>query len=106
MVATDFTPLIHLQLSLQLALLGEVTPNLYAVTAGFRDDQVIIVGYYNEPPSEDDVEHLQYVSTEVASDLPWDFPIVDEYAYCLKEHKPEMLDFWAFLRAPGLASYL
>ena len=105
MVARSLDPAIHLQLALQTALLENIPPNLYAVTAGLRGNDVIIVGYYSNHPTESDVEYLQVTSRELASYVPWD-AIVDEYVYCIQEHKPEVLDFWGFIRAPGLGPYL
>lgn len=90
--------IILLKLSIQKALLAEVTENLFAVTVGAKERTVNIIAYFKKEPDESDIEHIQFVGTEVAADLPSDY-MVEEKCLSLERHKQEMLDFWAFERA-------
>ena len=86
-----------LKLSLQRALLGAVTGNLYAVTCGAEEDRVCIHVYFYSQPSEEEVECISVVASEVTSDLSAGF-MVDEQCFDATEQQPKMLDFWVFMR--------
>lgn len=57
-------------LSVQLALLGEVTPNLRAVTVEFGDGTIIVESLFDGPPSEDELEGMACAETEVLALFP------------------------------------
>lgn len=87
-----------LRLSLQRALLGEVTPNLIAVTAGFKDSKILIRAYFDAEAAASELESVSCVGTEVIADFP-DCNDIEEHAVTVsREGEMEMLDFWAFLR--------
>jgi len=61
---------VDLRLSLQRALLGEVGPNLRAVTCSWEEDCVKIRAIFDGPISDEDTESIGVAATEVVSDLP------------------------------------
>ena len=96
-----------LRLSIQRALLGEVTNQLFAVTASIesklariagKDGKLIkIIAYYEGVVSAEDLETIQCVGAEVIADFPEGF-FVDEVCLSLNENELQMLDFWAFMK--------
>jgi hypothetical protein len=93
-----FEPIVELKLSIQRALVGEVADNLFAVTAGIKGNWIKIIAYFKGPVSEEDIERIQCVSTEVIADFP-DGYMIEEAALSLDEREPECLDFWALKKA-------
>lgn len=55
--------------SLQVALLGAVTPNLRAVIVEFSSKLMTVFFYYQSQPSEDEIENSEIVVAEVSSDF-------------------------------------
>lgn len=53
---TDFDPLIGLKVSIQRALLGEVTQQLDSVTCGLKDRHILIRAYFAGKPAEEDID--------------------------------------------------
>jgi hypothetical protein len=95
-----FEPLVSLKLSIQRALLGEFTERLVGVTCGLRERHIRIRAYVSGAVTEDDIARIQFVSGEVIADFP-DGYTVEEGCSSVDDGEPEMLDFWAFLRAEG-----
>jgi hypothetical protein len=96
---TDFDPLITLKTSIQRALLGEVTQRLVSVTCGLKDRHIQIRAYFAGHVTEEDIERIQFVSTEVISDFPAGFTIEESCLPIDNPHGEEVLDFLAFRRA-------
>ena len=71
----------RLLLSLQRALLGEVSPNIRAVTSSFAPDRIILRWIIDGAISDDLKESLSSVGTEVVADFP-DRDISEEYIGC------------------------
>jgi hypothetical protein len=46
----------------------------------------------------EDIERIQSIGAEVIADFPEGYTI-DETAVSIDDGEPEMLDFWAFIRA-------
>ena len=89
-----------LMLSVQQALVGEVTANMAAVTCALRPNLIVLRGYYFNAPTDDDKERLSSVGAEVIADFPPPYDIVEECMhYQPSRHMPECLDRWAFMRA-------
>ena len=88
-----------LRLSVQRALLGEVTANLIAVTAGIKGTKISIRSYFNADATAADLESMSCVGTEVIADFPDSYEIEDEVRIVTTQDEMEMLEFWAFLRA-------
>lgn len=57
-------------LSLQRALLGEVTPNLRAVTVAFTGDSIHFEAFFDGPIGDEEREAMSLVETEVLADFP------------------------------------
>jgi hypothetical protein len=93
-----FEPLLSLKLSIQRALLGEVTGRLIAVTCELEERHIQIRAYVSGKVTEEDIERIQCVGAEVIADFP-DGYTIDESTASVDDGEPEMLDFWAFLRA-------
>ena len=89
-----------LTLSIQRALIGEVTANMAAVTCALREHLVVVRCYYFGTPTEEDKERLSAIAGEVIADFDAPYTIREE---CLPYHPsrqlPECLDFWALMRA-------
>jgi hypothetical protein len=91
-------PLSTLKLSIQRALLGEVTSRLIAVTCGLEERHIQIRAYLSGKVTEEDIERIQCVGAEVIAEFP-DGYTIHESAASVDDGEPEMLDFWAFCRA-------
>jgi hypothetical protein len=91
-------PLVSLKLSIQVALLGEVTDRLVSVTCGLKDKHIDIRAYVSGKVEEQDIERIQFISAEVIADFP-DGYTISESCLSLQDAEEEMLDFWAFRRA-------
>ena len=92
-----FEPLLTLKLSIQRALLGEVTGRLVGVTCGLKERQIQIRAYMSGIVSKQDIERIGSIGAEVIADFPDGFTI-DESCVSADGIEPEMLDFWAFLK--------
>ncbi len=98
---SNFEPLITLKISIQRALLGEVTRRLVSVTCGLKDNHIQIRGYVSSDVTQEDIERIQFVGTEVIADFPEGYSIEES---CLPVTMGEdMLDFWAFRRAEEIS---
>ena len=96
---TTFDPLIELKLSIQRALLGEVTQHLVSVTCGVKDQHIQIRAYFAGSVTEKDTQRIQFVSTEVISDFPSGYSIEESCMPIDNPNGEEVLDFVAFRRA-------
>lgn len=59
-----------IRLSVQRALIGNVTPNLRAVYVKLIDDCIKLIFYYDHPPSEKEQELADFADTEFIADYP------------------------------------
>jgi hypothetical protein len=87
-----------LKLSIQRALLEEVTDRLVAVTARIEANKIMIRMYVRGACNDADLERAQHIATEVIADFPQGFTI-EESCVSIEDDDPAMLDFWAFKRA-------
>jgi hypothetical protein len=92
-----FNPAITLKLSIQRALLSEVTERLVSVTCGIKGTVVTVRTYMKGSIEKYDIERLSFVAAQVIADFPDGYTIEDQ---CLSadDCEPQMLDFWAFMR--------
>jgi len=52
----------------QIALLGEISPHVRLIAASISNDGVCVMKYYfDQEPTEDDIEHAAIVSTNIAA---------------------------------------
>jgi hypothetical protein len=100
-MTADFNPIVDAKLSIQRALLGEVSPQLRAVVFSIEAQSVNIRFYFDGEISEEDKESVSCIETEILADYdPEDVvtansiridspdPINDEgvYVYKRREH--------------------
>ena len=97
-VVNTFDPPLTLKLSIQRALLGEVTDRLIAVTCGIHGKTVQIRVYFSGEVTPNDIERVSFLGGEVIADFPEPYKI-EETTLSADDGEPEMLDFWAFIRA-------
>jgi hypothetical protein len=90
--------LILLKLSIQQALLAEVTDRLVSITCGLSERNIKIRAYVSGDVTKEDIERIQFVGTEVIADFPEGY-MIEESCLSVRDHEEEMLDFWAFRRA-------
>jgi hypothetical protein len=95
---SDFEPRVTLKVSIQRALLGEVTGRLVAVTCGLKGQLVQVRAYVAGKVTQDDLERISCIGGEVIADFPEGYTI-EESCISVNDREPEMLDFWAFVRA-------
>jgi hypothetical protein len=95
---TDTEARTKLMLSIQRALLGEVTERMQSVTCGVHDQRIEIKAYFRGKVTPDDIERIQNVGTEVIADFSDEYRIHESCA-SLSEEPEQVLDFWAFSRA-------
>ena len=93
-------------LSVQNAVLGAVTPNIRLISVdwdGFENFRIRV--HYDGPPSEDDIEEMECVTTQVISAVPfkhadlveaivsdeplWEVDALRYRVFCRKEKMPE-----------------
>lgn len=67
---STFEPLLTLKLSIQRALLGQVTDRLVAVTCGLEERHIQIRAYVSGNVTKKDIERIQFVGAEVIGDFP------------------------------------
>jgi hypothetical protein len=97
-MSEPFNASLTLKLSIQRALLGEVTLRLVSVTCGIKEQLVILRTYVTGPVQAEDLERLSAIAGEVIADFPKPYEI-QEQCISLQDAKEEMLDFWAFRRS-------
>jgi hypothetical protein len=85
------------KLSVQRALLGNVTSNLAGVHAERKDRRVVLSAYFFDEPSEDDREHIEDAATEGIADF-LDGHVV-ETVFGLYSESAMDRPGWCFLRA-------
>lgn len=66
----NFNSRVELLLSMQKALLGEITPNIRGITCGCNESEIIIKCYFNNEISEEEKEAMECVATEVIACFP------------------------------------
>ena len=93
----NFEPLATLKCSIQRALVGEVPPRLEAVTCKLNGHEIQINTYFRGAVTNEDIDLVQCISTEVIADFPEGYSI-EERCASTDEGEPVMLEFWAFLR--------
>ena len=88
-----------LRLSVQRALLGAVSPNLYGACADLRDDLVVLTWYVAAFMPADEREDLQAAATEVIADYPEGYDIDERFVEVADPSMPlRTTGAWTFLR--------
>lgn len=73
MVLSDLS--VYLRLSLQRALLGNVTPNIRAVIAELSGKNISLLFYFEGEVDDDDEELASVIETEIIADFDDDFTV-------------------------------
>lgn len=60
----------ELLLSILNALIGNVTPNLRCVRVEDKNNAITLFFYYDNPPTEDEIELASLADTEFIADFP------------------------------------
>ena len=88
-----------LRLSVQRALLGAVSPNLYGACADLRDDAVVLTWYVAAGMPPDEREDLQVAATEVIADYPEGYHVDERFVEVADPSTPlTTMGAWTFLR--------
>ncbi len=86
-------------LSLQVALLGEITPNIRGITCGWSSSLITIHWYFQGEISEDDRESMECVATEVLANFPEHKINIESKRLDLPELlNPYTLSAWVYLK--------
>ncbi len=91
-------PVIKARLSLQRALLGEVSSNLRAVVFSITGLIITVRFYFDGPVSQEDEESASYVETEVLADYEPEYTVT---AQCIRSDFPSSINddgLWVYLR--------
>ncbi len=97
-------PDLLLKLSLQRALLGEITANMAAVTTSIQDYTISVVFQFFDPPLESEKESVSSIATDVIANFP-DGYVIDAVTSIISNRKAEPNQTWIFLRkeaSPGV----
>lgn len=86
------------KLSIQSALIGSVTEDLVAVTCGLAQKHLVIEAYFQNTTGPHEMEFVRGLTREVASGFPSSYTW-ESRCFSILQRDPQMLDFWAFLRA-------
>ena len=89
-------------LSVQRALLGEVSPALRGVTVGWDEKSITILCYYDRKISPEDREAMSCVETEVMADFPQlqiDLDVIE----CDAPQNIKLLDAWVYRRGESVS---
>ncbi|MFU0781148.1 MAG: N(4)-acetylcytidine amidohydrolase [Citrobacter braakii] len=73
MISSDLNS--YVRLSLQRALLGNVTSNIRAVTVELKNKNISLHFYFDGEPDDSDQESVSVVEAEVIADFDEDFAI-------------------------------
>lgn len=87
-----------LKVSIQSALVGSVTEDLVAVTCGLTRKHLVIEAYFENTAGPHEMEFVRGLTREVASGFPSSYTW-ESRCFSVQQRDPQMLDFWAFLRA-------
>ena len=88
-----------LLLSVQSALVGAVSESLYGACAALRGKTVVLTFYIAENATEDEVEDLQVVGTEVIADFTDSFLIEDRFVRVADSAEPlQTVGEWVYLQ--------
>ena len=74
-----------IRLSIQRALLGAITPNIRLITIGWNGlNSFQLLAYFENEPSEEEIESIESVCTEVNSDIAFQ----KNEVRCVQSKKP------------------
>lgn len=88
-------------LSVNRALVGEVFPELVAVSCHIvAERQFVLTFFVESEPSDPMIEDISCIETEIIADFPSNFEITHEIKVS-RHVKLEVDSFWIFLKKPN-----
>lgn len=92
-----------LKLTAQVALLGNVTPNLRSVCVQVEDHKIFVRFYYDRELSEDDKECAESTMDDIIADLHTDTDGVEtffdyDFLQLSYPEKPPLIGHWVYYR--------
>lgn len=94
----DYMNIGYIRSSIQVALLGNITPNLRAVSVECEENKIKIIFYYQTPPSEEEQELASLADTEFISDFPPTFNTNFQIIHLPKSQAIPKRGFLVYLR--------
>jgi hypothetical protein len=90
-------------LSMQRALLGSITPNIRAISVAWDQLKSFSIRvYYDTHPTEDDLEQMEIVASEVLADIPFERMLPIEAIYDIRpQQELENLMVMVYSRKEG-----
>lgn len=85
-------------LSVQRALLGEVTPELRGLSVEVNDTHVRLTSYFAGRLTAEQKDTVSTITAEVAADLPHDWTIEDEAVSLPESERLPEIAIWAYRR--------
>lgn len=86
-------------LSVQRGLLGMITSKMKAITVGYTDTSLTLRVYFESNPSEEELELLKEVTSEISSDIEEISQFKEEAVVTSKKaNKLPELDDWVYVR--------
>lgn len=85
-------------LSAQRALIGEIYPEIRAISVAYKDRALRLKYYVNRPVSEVDFERAAIITSEMVADMTNEFELVEELCIHSKNRLAELdgQDGWVF----------
>ena len=97
--STEMEQRIHVLLSIQKALLGNIFPSLRGITVAYKNAPTIhIKCYLDKIISDEDRETIEVFYTEVTSDFSQEYKFIFETERIDFPVKLVILDEWVYLR--------
>ncbi|MCB9350309.1 MAG: hypothetical protein H6573_22760 [Lewinellaceae bacterium] len=88
-----------LLLSAQRASLGMITSNMRAITVGVKNDKLFITVFFENTPSEEELELISEMAAEIIADFPYVNSSVEVPVTTSDNiNNLKRLDFWVFKR--------
>lgn len=94
----NFMDISYIRSSIQVALLGHITPNLRAVSVECKENEIKLFFYYDDLPSEDERELANLSDTEFISDFPVSIKTDFEIIHLPKPTTIPRLGMFVYLR--------
>jgi len=89
----------HLKLTIFTALMGNVGNNTRALAFDFTDSKIVIYGYLDHEPRDDDYESIDIIITEIISSYPC---FINQEIILVESHEPigtlPCYKGWVFVR--------
>ena len=86
-------------LSAQRAMLGNITPNMHAITVAYKDTEIVLRVYFINKPDEDDIELMSEILTSMCSDFSEIINAKEEF-FIIGNDKSKLicLNDWVFMQ--------